>query len=86
MENVSTEELFSIYEKMGQHLFNLRNWCKVMMRAFNENNGAVSMETIVGINHKASVAQAMEVWKSECDNLSDIRQELLKFLESQKQK
>lgn len=85
MENISTEELSVIYEKMGQHLFNLRNWYKVMMRAFNENNGTVSIETIVGIKHKASVAQAMEVWKSECDNLSGIRQELSKLLESQNQ-
>lgn len=86
MENISTEELSVIYEKMGQHLFNLRNWYKIMMRAFNENNGTVSIDTIVGIKHKASVAQAMEVWKSECNNLSYIRQDLLRFLKSQNKK
>ena len=61
---------------IGQTIFNLNNWWKVLLRARKEGNGIVDDNTIIGNNNKVAVK---DVYENIRMSIEQLQQQISKF-------
>lgn len=61
---------------IGQTIFNLNNWWKVLLRARKEGNGIVDDNAVIGNNHKVAVK---DVYENIRMSIEQLQQQISKF-------